>query len=104
MRGVTVLTAACVAALAGTGCGAVQAARPASGASLFSRSCSACHSLLGNESRHRPGGDLLGYRMTRQELTQFTREMPVKHPLSQAELNAVVSYVAAAQRQARAGH
>jgi mono/diheme cytochrome c family protein len=102
MRGVTVLVAACVAALAGTGCGAGSTARPATGASVFSRSCSTCHSLIGNESRHRPGGDLLGYRMTRQELTEFTREMPVRHPLTQAELSAVVNYVQAAQQRARA--
>jgi mono/diheme cytochrome c family protein len=104
MRGVTVRTAACVAALAATGCGAGSAARPVSGATVFSRACSACHSLIGNESGHRQGGDLLGYRMTRRQLTEFTREMPVKQPLSPAELAAVVSYVAAAQQHARASH
>lgn len=97
-------TAACVVALAATGCGAGSDAPPVSGASVFTRGCSACHSLIGNESRHRQGGDLLGYRMTLRQLTEFTREMPVKRPLTPPELRAVVSYVAAAQQQARASH
>jgi mono/diheme cytochrome c family protein len=104
MRGVTAGTAACVIALAATGCGAGSGGGPVSGATVFSQACSACHSLIGNESRHRQGGDLLGYRMTRRQLTEFTREMPVRRPLSQAELAAVVSYVAAAQQQARTSH
>jgi hypothetical protein len=58
-----------------------------------------CHSVIGNESLHRQGGDLLGYRMTRQQLREFTREMPVRHRLTPAELNAVVEYVFALQRR-----
>jgi hypothetical protein len=34
-------------------------------------------------------------------LRQFTAEMPVKHPLTKAELNAVVDYVLAVQRRRR---
>ncbi|MBV9196903.1 MAG: cytochrome c [Solirubrobacterales bacterium] len=81
-------------------CGSGAPARPVSGAEVFAQQCSACHSLIGNESLHRPGGDLVGYRMTRTELIEFTREMPVKRSLSRAELAAVVAYVQAAQRSA----
>jgi hypothetical protein len=61
-----------------------------------------CHSVIGNESLRRQGGDLLGYRMTRQQLREFTREMPVRHRLTPAELNAVVDYVFALQRRGSA--
>jgi mono/diheme cytochrome c family protein len=98
VRGVTLRLAAALAAASLAGCGGGSPAAPVSGAEVFSRSCSACHSLIGNESRHRIGGDLRGYRMSRQELTEFTREMPVKRSLSRAELAAVVRYVGAAQR------
>jgi mono/diheme cytochrome c family protein len=60
---------------------------------VFSEKCAACHSLIGNESGHRVGGDLLGYRIPRQQLLEFTREMPVRKPLTRAELSAVVDYV-----------
>jgi hypothetical protein len=60
---------------------------------LFAEDCSACHSLIGNESLHRQGGDLLGYRFSRRDLLEFAREMPVRHPLSPARLAAIVGYV-----------
>ena len=60
---------------------------------MFAAKCAACHSLIGNESRRRVGGDLLGYRISRRQLTEFTREMPVRKPLTAAELSAVVDYV-----------
>ncbi len=66
---------------------------------MFGSECAACHSLVGNESRHKIGGDLLGYRIPRQELTEFTREMPVRHPLTHAELSAVVDYVYGLERR-----
>ena len=99
MRGVTALAPFAALAIAGpiAGCGSTAAPAPVSGAAVFRSECSSCHSLIGNESLHRQGGDLVGYRMTRQELTQFTREMPVKNRLSQAQLAAVVAYVWAAQ-------
>src|SRR5947209_19355740 len=71
----------------GTGAGA--SARPVSGATVFAHECSYCHSLIGNESLHREGGDLLGYTLTRQQLLLQTRQMPVRHQLSAAQLNAV---------------
>lgn len=75
--------------------------RPAGGAVVFQRDCSSCHSLIGNESLHRPGGDLLGYTLTREQLLEQTRQMPVRTRLSDAELNAVVDYVRAMQKRAR---
>jgi mono/diheme cytochrome c family protein len=82
-----------------TGCGGSQPRRSA-GAAVFARNCSLCHSLVGNESLRRQGGDLLGYRLTRAQLLQITREMPVRRPLTGAELAAVVDYVLRAQRSA----
>jgi mono/diheme cytochrome c family protein len=86
-------------AVAIVGCGSARPRPATSGAQVFARDCAVCHSLIGNESLHRQGGDLLGYRMSRQELVQFTREMPVRHRLTPAELSAVVDYVYALQRR-----
>jgi mono/diheme cytochrome c family protein len=88
--------------LAVSACGSsAQQDQRVGGAVVFARSCQACHSLIGNESRHKQGGDLLDYRMSRGEMTSFTREMPARPPLTQAELRAVVGYVLAAERRAR---
>jgi hypothetical protein len=59
---------------------------------VFAQACQVCHSLVGYESQRKQGGDLLSYRMSRQSLTQFSREMPVRRPLTAAELRAVVDY------------
>jgi mono/diheme cytochrome c family protein len=83
------ILAAILVAVALAGCGSASR----SGAGVFARACAACHSLVGNESRHKQGGDLLGYRLTRAEWLQFTREMPVKKPLTDAEVAAVVDYI-----------
>jgi hypothetical protein len=56
--------------------------------------------VIGNESLHRQGGDLLGYRLTHRQLVLQVREMPVKRPLSQAQLDAVVQYVWSLQHHA----
>jgi mono/diheme cytochrome c family protein len=85
------------------GCGGTSRPRPASGKALFAEDCSACHSLIGNESLHRQGGDLLGYRFSRRDLLEFTREMPVRHPLNPAQLAAIVGYVSAKEGSA-GGH
>ena len=37
-----------------------------------------CHSLTGRQSPRRQGGDLLALRMTRVEMLEFVREMPVR--------------------------
>jgi mono/diheme cytochrome c family protein len=83
-------------------CGSARRAADASGAHVFARDCAMCHSVIGNESLHRQGGDLLGYRMTRRQVREFTREMPVRHRLTPAELNAVVEYVFALQQRSAA--
>jgi hypothetical protein len=75
--------------------------RPLSGATVFAQECSYCHSLIGNESLHRQGGDLLGYTLTREELLEQTRQMPVRRRLTPAELNAVVDYVQGMQQRGR---
>ncbi len=71
-------------------CGATHA-QP--GAALFARNCSLCHSLIGNESLRRQGGDLLGARLSRPILLQFTREMPVRRPLTERQLAQIVDYI-----------
>jgi len=70
---------------------------------LFAADCSACHSLIGDESLRRQGGDLLGYRFSRRDLLEFAREMPVRRPLSPAQLAAIVGYVSGRERSA-GGH
>jgi mono/diheme cytochrome c family protein len=95
-----VVAIALASALAG--CGG-RPPQPPSGAAVFASSCAACHSLIGNESLHRQGGDLLDYRLSREDLLQYTRQMPVPRPLSAAELAAVVDYVRAAQQRGSAG-
>jgi mono/diheme cytochrome c family protein len=73
----------------------------ASGHEVFAHECSFCHSLTGHSSPKQQGGDLLDARLRRPVLVQFTAEMPVKHRLTKAELNAVVDYVLAVQRGGR---
>lgn len=83
-----------------SGAQAHEAPGEANGAVVFAHSCAACHSLVGNESLHKQGGDLLGYKMSRSQLLGFTRVMPTK-PLTEAQLDAVVSYIFRAQTRAR---
>lgn len=81
-------------------CGGTSHPSPASGKILFAEDCSACHSLIGNESLRRQGGDLLGYRFSRRDLLEFAREMPVRRPLSPAQLATIVDYVFGRERSA----
>ena len=80
------------------GCGGAGTGRKVSGAEVFSQECQVCHSLIGNESLGKDGGDLLGYSMTRAQMTSFVREMPVRHHLSSPQLRAVVAFVLRAER------
>lgn len=98
MRCATAL-AALVVALATAGCGSAATA-PHPGHALFAQACSFCHSLTGHESPSKQGGDLLGVRLTRPVALQFAREMPVRRPLSHAQLVAIVDYIALVQRGA----
>jgi mono/diheme cytochrome c family protein len=68
---------------------------------LFAQQCSSCHSLVGDESQHKQGGDLLGYSFTRAALLEFAGEMPTPRTLDAAELKTVVDYVLRAQRPSR---
>lgn len=88
--------------LGGCGAGAGAGAGVASGRVLFAHNCTICHSLIGNESLRRQGGDLLGYRFSRQVLTQYTRQMPVGRRLSSGQLGAIVEYVHQAEQRAPA--
>lgn len=86
----TACTAACASA-----CGAGQSQAPASGRALFDQACGACHTLSGHNDPRRQGGDLLGFHATHAQMLQLAGEMPVRHPLSQSQLEAVVRYVMA---------
>ena len=88
-----------ICALGVAGCASSYLDRSPSGAVVFAQTCQVCHSLVGSESERKQGGDLLGYRMSRRDLTQFSREMPVRRPLTTAELRAVVDYVLRAERR-----
>ncbi|MGA2924841.1 MAG: cytochrome c [Solirubrobacteraceae bacterium] len=93
--------AAAAGALAG--CAANGPRQPPSDSALFSQDCGKCHSLIGNESRHTQGGDLLGYDLSPVILAQFTREMPVRRRLSASQLTAIVRYVYDAEQRSRSG-
>jgi hypothetical protein len=86
-------------AVALSGCGSSTPRAPPGGRAVFAAACGACHSLVGNESRHRHGGDLLGFRMRRADVFSFTREMPGAGRLSASALQAVSDYVFAAQQR-----
>ncbi len=80
-------------------CGSAPGSAASSGAVVFRQSCSGCHTLVGNESRRTQGGDLLGYALTRDQLLGLIREMPVRHALNPAQVQAVTDYVLRAQRR-----
>jgi mono/diheme cytochrome c family protein len=80
------------------GCGGGGSAASRSGRQLFATDCSHCHSLTGHDSPSRQGGDLLNARFSRAVMLEFAREMPVRHPLTEAELRAVSDYVVAVER------
>jgi mono/diheme cytochrome c family protein len=95
--------AALATSVALMGCGGASRPHPASGKALFAEDCTACHSLIGNESLRRQGGDLLVYRFSRRDLLEFAREMPVRRPLNSAQLAAIVGYVSSKEGSA-GGH
>jgi mono/diheme cytochrome c family protein len=100
MRWRAALTAS--AAAAGlAGCGSGTAASHLDGRALFAQDCQVCHSLTGHPSPGQQGGDLLGLRMSRTAMLEFVEEMPVRRPLSPAELAAVADYVRAAEAGGR---
>jgi len=86
------LAALAIAVLA-AGCGSGGGPPPATGRALFAEDCGACHSLTGTASSRQQGGDLLALHMTRAQMLEFVREMPVPHRLSSTEQGAVADYV-----------
>ena len=75
------------------GCGSSAGQPRATGRALFAEDCAVCHSLTGHSSPRQQGGDLLGFRMTRAQMLEFVREMPVPHRLSSADEDTVADYV-----------
>ncbi|HEY2317658.1 MAG TPA: c-type cytochrome [Solirubrobacteraceae bacterium] len=93
-----VVAAACTApAIAACGGSHGDVHATASGRRLFSQACGACHTLSGHNDPRHQGGDLLGFRATRPQMLQLAGEMPVRHPLSHTQLEAVVSFVMSAR-------
>ena len=100
MRVGTGLAALAIAAVA-AGCGSGGGSQHAGGAALFADDCGMCHSLTGQQSPRRQGGDLLALHMTRAEMLEFVREMPVPHRLTSAEVATVADYVRAVEAHGR---
>lgn len=81
------------------GCGTGQPAPAPSGRAVFARECSGCHSLSGHNDPRLQGGDLLNFHSTRRQMVQLAGQMPVRHRLSSAELQAVVTFVMDVERR-----
>jgi mono/diheme cytochrome c family protein len=83
------------------GCGSSGGQPRPGGAALFTEDCAVCHSLDGRPSPRQQGGDLVAVHMTRGQMLEFVREMPVRHRLSSAEQEAVADYVRSVQTRGR---
>ena len=93
--GLRIATLAIVVVAAG--CGSSGDPSRSGGAALFTEDCAMCHSLDGRPSPRQQGGDLLSVHMTRGQMLEFVREMPVPHRLSSSQLQAVADYVRAVE-------
>jgi mono/diheme cytochrome c family protein len=93
---VAVLLASCGAVSA---CGGSHGHAVASseGRALFDQACGACHTLTGHNDPRHQGGDLRGFHASRAQLYQLAAEMPVRRPLSRAQLQTVVRFVMAVE-------
>jgi len=91
-RGQPLAAALAVAAVA-AGCGSGAGPPRATGRALFAENCAMCHSLTGHASSRQQGGDLLGVQMTRAQMLEFVREMPVPHRMTSAQQETVADYV-----------
>ncbi len=99
-RGLIAIGVGALAGVAGlTGCGSSRPGVPL-GRATFASGCQTCHSLIGNESLRKVGGDLLGYRLPRTELIELVREMPARRALDAAEIAAVSDYVLGLEQRA----
>jgi mono/diheme cytochrome c family protein len=90
-RGLGIATPAIVV-VAG-GCGSNGGPPRLGGAALCTENCVVCHSLDGRPSPRQQGGDLLSVHMTRGQMLEFVREMPVPHRLSFTQQDTVADYV-----------
>jgi mono/diheme cytochrome c family protein len=89
-----------MAAAAISGCGGTSGGASVSGQAVFADHCEICHSISRSSSPEQQGGDLRGLRLPRNELVQFTVEMPViRRRLSAAEVQAVVNYMQSKARR-----
>lgn len=89
--------AALAVAVVAAGCGSPPSQPGATGRALFAEDCAVCHSLTGHASPGQQGGDLLGFQMTRSQMLEFVREMPLPHRLSSTQQETVAGYVRAAE-------
>jgi mono/diheme cytochrome c family protein len=86
-------------AVALAGCGGGTVAR-VSGPAVFADHCATCHSLSGHSAPKQQGGDLRNLRLPRQDLLQYSAEMPPVHGrLNGRELRAVVAYLQWVERR-----
>lgn len=95
------LLVAVVLGCATAACGGGHARRQPDGQALFASACGACHTLSGVNAPMHQGGDLLGLHVSRSILLQFAREMPVRRPLTRAQLTTVTDYILALQQRSR---
>ena len=65
------------------------------GRAVFERDCASCHTLSGRGAADLNGfGNLSGTRLDAATVASFVRIMPLRRPLSAADLRAVSAYVA----------
>jgi mono/diheme cytochrome c family protein len=79
---------------AGCGGGTTEAQR---GHAVFEHACASCHTIGGRE-RGTSGGDLALGHLSLADIESFTRAMPTRERLSEAEVRAVSLYVQSRQR------
>ena len=99
----TAIGLAAVTLAAGLGACGSNGSQRSAGQALFAQDCSVCHSLSGEQSPSRQGGDLLALHVRREAMLQFVAEMPVRHRLGRVQLRTVTDYVLAAELRARHG-
>lgn len=91
------VTIAVLPAVAISGCGS---GAKVSGRAVFAADCAVCHSISGSSAPTQQGGDLRGLRLPRNDLVQYTVEMPVLNkPLNRAQVRAVVDYMQSIERK-----
>lgn len=82
-------------------CGGGRPSGSTGGAVLFRQACGACHTIAGVDTPSHQGGDLLAVHLRRSVWVQFAGEMPLRRRLGPGELDAIVDYILAVQRDTR---